>query len=78
MGSNSVPKHYAHPDTLSAISFQLTAGARLSKNHTVTVDASVAKRLSTAVMSAESGEGPSDFTNLTEDVKEKCGRPYCR
>lgn len=61
------------PDTLNAITFQLTAGASRPKNQTVTLDANLVKDLATTVMSAANGEGPPDFSNLTSVVKQQCG-----
>lgn len=62
------------PDTLNSITFQVTANVSLNttRHHTLTLDASLYKVFSTAVMEATKVEGPSDFTTLTDSLNPQC------
>lgn len=62
------------PDTLNAITFQLTSVSSISqkRSHTVTIDASVVKAVPTAILSTGDGPGDSEAPALSNDIKLQC------
>lgn len=62
------------PDTLNAITFQLTAGAVTNKKRspTVTLDSSVVKKVTSAIIAAAASPESTDIGGLAVSLKNAC------